>query len=595
MSNTIGARLKLEGESEYQKALREITADQKLMASELDLVAAKFAGQENSIEAVTAKHDILQRALNSEQEKVNNLREELQKAAEKYGESNTRVQEFQTKLNKAEAQLEKTKKQVADTEQQLEDLSDAELTGAKSTEEFSEAQRKTGENMTGLGDMLDKIAQKFGVQLPSSLTQTANGLGSVDVKALAFVGTAGAIVTALVAVEKKLTSMTKESAAFADEILTTSTITGISTENLQAYAYAAELVDVSIETLTGAQTKLINNMSAAAEGSAKQVSAFADLGVRITDTNGHLRNSENVMWDVIDALGRIDNETERDAAAMELMGKSAQDLNPIIKAGSATMKQYAAEAKEVGYVLSNEQLDALGGVDDAYQRLTKTVDGAKNQLAAQFAPAMATATDNTTGFIQKVSQSAQQTHIVEKFGDLLTNVSGLLDPIAEFISWGAPGLAKAFDVASGSAAILSDTLRLIVGILQMLSIVNVGKGIDNINTALGTNISNGKLSAQQKLYYKDTTSVYDPEIGAWVGNYAANNAAGSYNWRGGVTWVGEAGPEKVYLPEGSRIETAQESRMGGDNFYITIDAKSIKEFNDIVAVAQSARMNARRR
>ena len=43
------------------------------------------------------------------------------------------------------------------------------------------------------------------------------------------------------------------------------------------------------------------------------------------------------------------------------------------------------------------------------------------------------------------------------------------------------------------------------------------------------------------------------------GNYG-RNAAGTSYWRGGLTWVGEEGPELVNLPRGSAVYSAQESK-----------------------------------
>lgn len=63
--------------------------------------------------------------------------------------------------------------------------------------------------------------------------------------------------------------------------------------------------------------------------------------------------------------------------AMDIFGRSAQDLNPLIIQGSKTLKAYADEAHNVGYVLDDEALSALGAVDDAYQRLQKTQEGVK--------------------------------------------------------------------------------------------------------------------------------------------------------------------------------------------------------------------------
>ena len=49
------------------------------------------------------------------------------------------------------------------------------------------------------------------------------------------------------------------------------------------------------------------------------------------------------------------------------------------------------------------------------------------------------------------------------------------------------------------------------------------------------------------------------------------------------------------LPQGTRILTAQETRQasGGDTFYITIPANTVKEFNDIVNIARNKRRTDR--
>ena len=95
-------------------------------------------------------------------------------------------------------------------------------------------------------------------------------------------------------------------------------------------------------------------------------------------------------------------------------------------------------------------------------------------------------------------------------------------------------------------------------------------------------------------YDPETRQYYDKETGNYI--IYGTTAGGTDNWRGGLTWVGEAGPELVSLPQGSQIYSNQESQqLGGDTFYITIDAKSVKEFNDIVEMAHSARIRQRMR
>ena len=143
-------------------------------------------------------------------------------------------------------------------------------------------------------------------------------------------------------------------------------------------------------------------------------------------------------------------------------------------------------------------------------------------------------------------------------------------------------------------ATIADAARVAVGLIQMLT-GSFGNGWNNIKTGLGFNMSSGQLSNTQRLMYGNSGNYYNEATGMWQGNYGMN-ATGNDNWRGGLTWVGEAGPELVSLPGGSQIMNAQDSRsMGGDTFYITIDAASVKEFNDIVEMAQSARVRQRMR
>ena len=79
-----------------------------------------------------------------------------------------------------------------------------------------------------------------------------------------------------------------------------------------------------------------------------------------------------------------------------------------------------------------------------------------------------------------------------------------------------------------------------------------------------------------------------PTVSSW-------NAAGDMNFAGGMTHISENGAETAILPSGTRILNAQETReMGGNTFYITIDAKNVKEFNDIVRIVQNTKTAARR-
>lgn len=611
MAYDIGARIGIEGEKEYKKAIQDIVSGQKVLKSELELVSAKFEGQEGSIEGLTAKHDVLQRTIYSEQEKIETLRKALQNSAQAYGESDRRTMAWKEKLNRAEAELEKTKNQLKDTDTELENF---------------------GNDTVKLGDALDGIAGKFGINLPDGIKNSINGMVQIDAKSLALVGTLAAVAKVVVDVEKKLIAMTKASAEYADNILTMSTVTGISTQKLQEYTYAAELLDVSVETITGSQTKLINNMQEAAKGTENQAAAFERLGVSVTNADGSLRDTQEVFWEAIDALGRIQNGTERDALAMDIMGKSAQDLNPLIKAGADRMQELADEAENVGYVLSEKELDALGKVDDAMQRLDNTTEGVKNQLSAEFAPYLESATEKWTDLIVGTGKALKDSGLIDGFGMLLDTFAGIIQPTDTLSGKSLPALTQALRPVAEVMAGIASTIELIASIVDIKSLfTKPGEYFKRIYTASGLGYNQGYKNQIQQLqdkytqmgtnaatdaagygeyYYNGTyyanrdaalyaqfsASGYSGTFEAWkVAN--GYNASGNHNWRGGYSWVGENGPELVSLPQGSYILSAQESREAvGDTYVtVTIDAKNVREFNDVIRVVENARMNARKR
>ena len=162
----------------------------------------------------------------------------------------------------------------------------------------------------------------------------------------------------------------KSTAAYADEVLTMSTNTGVATDKLQEYMYMQELTDVSVDTLTSTMAKQIKSMGNAQKGTKDYTDAYSKLKVDAIDpVTGALRDSDTVYWELIDALGEMTNETERDMLSMQIFGKSAQELNSVIKIGSAGVAEFGQEAKDMGAVLDGDVLETLGEADDAFQRV----------------------------------------------------------------------------------------------------------------------------------------------------------------------------------------------------------------------------------
>lgn len=631
---SVNTKIKLDGEREYKAALAEIKSGLNVLKSELNLASEQFRDNADSVEALTKKNDILDRTILTQKEKIEQIEKALQSSASAYGEADERTNRWKTQLNNAQAELVKMERALKDNEDALQKaqketdgtttafgklkkaLSDTKEQGgglkglfANLKEEFS----GNDEVMRGLGDALTDVAGKFGIQLPEGAQKAVESLNGIHAGAALAVTGLALVAAAVVKTEKALISMTKESAAYVDNILTMSQTTGQSAEQLQEFSYATELLDVSMDTLQGSLTKLTNNMQNAINGTGDAKSAFEQLGISLTNADGSMRSANDVFYDTIDALGEVQNATERDALSMDIFGRSAQDLNPLIIQGSDTLKDYAKEAHDVGYVLDNEALEALGAVDDGFQRLQKTQEAVKNQMAAEFAPYLTKALEDIRELIQKVGKALVESGAVDAFGSILESSVALLEPLGSLISAVLPALTAALKPIAQTVALIADTANVIVGLFTFNG--------DKIRTALGLNASSGQLSNMQRASgayngyrysqsagwitegtYTDAElrSMYNSEVSAGTaqGTFEAwknagswrRNASGTDWFPGGRTLLSEHGAETAILPQGTRILTAQETRQtGGDTYNITIDAHTVREFEDILRIVQERR------
>lgn len=634
MSVNVNTNFTLSGEKEYREKIGLINQGIKVLNAEMKLSKTQFEENADSIDALTAKNDILERTISTQEDKIKTLREVLQKSAEAYGESDKKTMGWQESLYKAEAELNNLNSELRKNSEEIEsrisaesEMSDAAIETAEgldketaSLENQSDALKSTAEDNVSLGDAINSVADKLGIKLPSGATKAISALGSVSATTVAAASAVAAYIAILVKLEKAFIDVTIEAAAAADEMLTMSSISGMSVETLQEMQYAAEFVDVSVDRLNDGFKDLTQAMKSANTGSEDAQKAFAQLGIKITDSSGNLRNAKDVFFETVDALGQLEAGTQRDALAMTIFSESARELNPLIDAGSGKLRQLAQQAHDTGYVLSEDAVKSLGKVDDALKELNNTQEGLKNQLAAEFAPTTEKALNTINDAVLEIGNAFVDSGVVDSFADMLESSLGIIDPLTTLAKIVLPWVNEGLSETADMVALIADTADVIIGLLTF--------DFDKAKTALGWN-PNEYSNTQRRLakrrgykYDRETGSYYDPDQltqsqidrayqqalqdGSAVGmtydlwleqykrKYWGSNASGTDNWRGGWTRVGENGPENVYLPRGAAVDTAQESRDGGNNYYyITIDAKSVQEFEDIVRIAQEQRWKSR--
>ncbi len=468
----IGIVLALDGEKQFSQAIQSAKKESRLFEAQLKGLEKQFEGNANSLEflknkqeLLTKQQDVYQRRLESAQsglkkansnykeqcKRLEELEKQLddakkaQKEMEDAGQESTKAYEKQTKavedLEKAieKQEIARTKesgsiadwnKQIYEAENALNNVNSDIDKNVQYMEEAKQASDKCAVSIDKMGNEVKDSADDF--KDASEKTSTFGDVLKANLTSEAIIGGVKSLAGAAKEGAQALVDMATEAAAYADEILTASTVTGMSTEDLQAYSYAAELVDVSLDTLTKSMAKNIKSMDSARDGSESYAEAYEKLGVSVTDTEGNLRNSEDVYWDVIDALGRMTDETEKDAISMQLFGKSAQELNPLIAQGSEGIKAFKDEAKNMGAVLSDETLSSLGKTDDSLQRLNQQTEIFKRTVGANIAPVVEDVANSAIEVLDSLTKAIDppKTVLEEFIEDIKTSneeVQGLID------------------------------------------------------------------------------------------------------------------------------------------------------------------------
>lgn len=355
-----GITIKIEGDtSPLAKDLQNVNKDINQTQKALKDVEAALKLDPTNVELLAQKQELLNKQIEQTNEKLELERQAGEDAREALEIGSISQEEYAT----LQAEIVKTETSLNNLQTQADGSADA--------------LGQTGEAAAEAGEQAEDSSSSFeswGAAIEGAAEAAAVAIAAVTA---AVVGTAAA-----------LSDATLEASKYADEVNTLSIVTGVSTETIQALNYATELLDVSTETITGSMSRLLRNMSSAKDGTGSAAEAFAALGVSITDSEGNLRDNEDVFWDIIDALGDITNEAERDALAMDVLGRSARDLNPLIEAGSEEFERLRQEAIETGYVLDSDQLDGFQNLDDNMQRLKNGATAARNAIGRILLPVL---------------------------------------------------------------------------------------------------------------------------------------------------------------------------------------------------------------
>lgn len=551
-NSSVGIDVTVQGERSFRASLSEINAALRVNSAELEAVKEAYKGNEDGIDGLTAKQDALNRSINTQKERLGVLEDALEKTSEKYGDADTRTLRMRESLIKAQTQLQKTQRELDDTSDKLENSN-------KNTEKLSST--------------LGELADAAGVNLPPALQSMTTEIDSASKAGAVLVGVLAGIVTGLA-------SATISTAENAKELKTLSQQTGLTVEQLQELEYTSAALGIEEDEVQDKMKDLTSAMRDARDGSEDMQNAFERLGVSVTERNGELRSAGDVFYEVIDALGGIKNATERDAVAMQIFGEEAQKLNPLIYAGQEALQQYAEEANNLGYVMDTETVDKFSELQTEMEKLSKQSEALKNSFAVALLPIL-------TQLFQAISAiptPVLQTLVV--LAGVVATIVSVVKVIKELndTAKSVKNFFSAFDTSAlKTTAIVLGVVAALIALATIIAVI-IGKK-NELESSLNT--------------VGDTIGSLTGTVNQVQSNYSSvpRYARGTSYHPGGMALVGEEGPELVALPAGSRVySNAQTQGMTGgsvNTYYVTIDAKSVKEFDDIVRIANQKKSSIR--
>lgn len=395
--NIKGITISFKGDTtQLDKALRDVDKQTRSIDKELQQVNKDLKFNPTSVELWKQKQTLLTEKINQTKDRLDVLKQ-AQKQMDADG------------VDKNSAQYRELQRQIIETESKL--------------KTFKGQLKEVGNaKLTALSKQFDEISQKT-----RGLSMAAGALGGA------------------------LLANTFNAAKQADEIATLAQRYGVTTDEIQKMNYAQNLVDVSTESMLGSMQKMTKQMGAENE-------AFDELGVSIKNTDGTMRDSTDVWYDVLKALGDVENETERDIIAQELFGRSSAELAGIIDDGGASLQAYGQEAEDAGVILSQDGVSAAVQFNDAMDRLKATLTGDLLQAGASLAESLVPVLENIVGVVSQLFgwlanlDGSTQMLILTILGVVaaISPIAGIISKITAAINF----LRPAFMALSGPVGII---------------------------------------------------------------------------------------------------------------------------------------------
>lgn len=201
-----------------------------------------------------------------------------------------------------------------------------------------------------------------------------------------------------------LVALGRSALQMGDDLAKASEKLGIGAEKLSAMRYAAELSDVSFESLQKSMKFLSKAITDSQVAGTDAAIAFRAMGISTKDAAGNVKPLNTLFSEVADKFAGMEDGAGKVSLAVALFGRAGMDMIPVLNKGAAGIAALESEARRLGVTISEEQAKKLEEMNDRI----KTMGMVAKSTAGNILADLVTSIDSLGSKINQYSPSVEK-------------------------------------------------------------------------------------------------------------------------------------------------------------------------------------------
>ena len=246
-----------------------------------------------------------------------------------------------------------------------------------------------------------------------------------------------------------------------DRIDKQSQVLGLSRRAYQEWDYILGQNGASIDSL-GVSMKTLNSLVlSATEGNKEAKDSFAKLGVGIHELEN--LSVEDQFEAIVTAFQKMPPGAQKSALAVKIFGRQGMELLPLLNQEAGSIDKLRKRAEELGFIMSDDAVDASVVYGDSLDDLNRTFNGLKYNIGSKVLPILTRGIQKLTNFVGRLSKAFQENGIQGIFDELGTSADAFIAKLKESDSPVLQVLGSSLETLKGIFQWIVDNKELVIG------------------------------------------------------------------------------------------------------------------------------------